>query len=133
MSGDDMPDLREEIGENSRMKCTSLHGVVCKTGVIVAAGPVAAFIKDSDAPPTVIIDTDPGIDDSMALLLAFAAHKRGEIKIIGITIVHGNNNDIDMLARWGDLCASLFAGFFMEETLGRQKRVLPVASRGTFQ
>lgn len=57
-------------------------------------------MKDSSVPPVVIIDTDPGIDDAMALLLAFSAHKRGEIKIVGITITHGNNNDVDLLARW---------------------------------
>ena len=50
--------------------------------------------------PLVVIDTDPGIDDAMALLLAFTAHKRGEIRILGLTITHGNNNDIDMLAKY---------------------------------
>ncbi len=57
------------------------------------------LIRDGDV-PKVIIDTDPGIDDAMALLLAFSAHKRGEIIIIGITITHGNHNDQDLLAKY---------------------------------
>ena len=35
----------------------------------------------------IIIDTDPGIDDAMAILLALATP---EVKIEGLTIVHGN-------------------------------------------
>ncbi len=34
-----------------------------------------------------IIDTDPGIDDAMAILLA-ASDER--ISLVGLTIVHGN-------------------------------------------
>ena len=37
----------------------------------------------------VIIDCDPGVDDIMALLLAFSSP---ELKVEGITIVMGNNN-----------------------------------------
>lgn len=36
----------------------------------------------------IIIDTDPGVDDSLALLLALAS----KLKIIGITTVFGNSN-----------------------------------------
>jgi inosine-uridine nucleoside N-ribohydrolase len=35
----------------------------------------------------VLIDTDPGIDDSLAILLALASP---EIELVGITVVHGN-------------------------------------------
>eukprot|EP01136_Pigoraptor_vietnamica_P018964 Opistho-1_new@65943 len=45
----------------------------------------------------VIIDTDPGIDDALALVLALAC--TDEIEVIGVTITHGNSHDVDMLAR----------------------------------
>jgi purine nucleosidase len=38
-------------------------------------------------PKRIIIDTDPGIDDSLAILLALASP---EIQLEGLTIVHGN-------------------------------------------
>lgn len=38
-------------------------------------------------PKRIIIDTDPGIDDSLAILLALASP---EIQLEGVTIVHGN-------------------------------------------
>jgi len=44
----------------------------------------------------IIIDTDPGVDDSMALFFALA-HEN--LVIEGITIVMGNNNNTDLLAR----------------------------------
>ena len=39
----------------------------------------------------IIIDTDPGIDDAMAIMLALRAHKKGKIQIIAITLVNGNS------------------------------------------
>ena len=47
-------------------------------------------------PRRVIIDTDPGIDDMMAIFLALASP---ELTVEGITIVHGNHYDLDLLAR----------------------------------
>jgi hypothetical protein len=41
----------------------------------------------------VIIDTDPGIDDALALILAAASNMRIE----GVTIVHGNGKDVRQL------------------------------------
>lgn len=38
----------------------------------------------------VIIDTDPGIDDAMALMMALQAHDRGEIFVEAICLVEGN-------------------------------------------
>ena len=38
----------------------------------------------------VIIDTDPGVDDAMAIIMALDAHKRQQIEIIAITLVKGN-------------------------------------------
>lgn len=40
----------------------------------------------------IMIDTDPGVDDALALLLAFGS--REELSIEGLTIVFGNGNDI---------------------------------------
>ena len=37
-----------------------------------------------------IIDSDAGVDDSMAILLAVDAHKRGDLKILAITATAGN-------------------------------------------
>ena len=39
----------------------------------------------------IIIDTDPGIDDAMAIMLALRAHKKGSVQIIAITLVNGNS------------------------------------------
>jgi purine nucleosidase len=39
------------------------------------------------APKRIIIDTDPGIDDSLAILLALASP---EVMLEGLTVVHGN-------------------------------------------
>lgn len=44
----------------------------------------------------IILDCDPGVDDSIAILLALASPDK--IKIDAITIVMGNHNDIDLLA-----------------------------------
>eukprot|EP00007_Cunea_sp_BSH-02190019_P001831 CAMPEP_0174236152 /NCGR_PEP_ID=MMETSP0417-20130205/5371_1 /TAXON_ID=242541 /ORGANISM="Mayorella sp, Strain BSH-02190019" /LENGTH=327 /DNA_ID=CAMNT_0015314749 /DNA_START=39 /DNA_END=1022 /DNA_ORIENTATION=+ len=44
----------------------------------------------------VIIDCDPGIDDALALMLAFASP---HLDIVGITIVYGNHPDPQQLAR----------------------------------
>lgn len=40
--------------------------------------------------PKVIIDTDAGTDDALAIFMALAAHKRKEIEVIAITTVQGN-------------------------------------------
>ena len=37
-----------------------------------------------------IIDTDTGVDDAMALLMALESHKRGEVEVLAITAVNGN-------------------------------------------
>ena len=38
----------------------------------------------------IIIDTDPGIDDAFAVMMALDAHKRGLVQILAITLVRGN-------------------------------------------
>ncbi|CAL9114558.1 unnamed protein product [Musa textilis] len=45
-----------------------------------------------DGPLKVIIDTDPGIDDSMAILMAF---QKPEIEILGLTTIFGNMSTED--------------------------------------
>ncbi|XP_066989767.1 nucleoside hydrolase-like isoform X3 [Macrobrachium rosenbergii] len=40
--------------------------------------------------PKVIIDTDAGLDDALAIFMALAAHKKKQIEVIAITTVQGN-------------------------------------------
>jgi inosine-uridine nucleoside N-ribohydrolase len=44
----------------------------------------------------IILDCDPGVDDSIAILLGLASPDK--LKIDAITIVMGNHNDLDLLA-----------------------------------
>eukprot|EP00054_Salpingoeca_dolichothecata_P027948 m.208493 g.208493 ORF g.208493 m.208493 type:complete len:371 (-) comp26086_c0_seq1:4750-5862(-) len=44
----------------------------------------------------VIYDTDPGIDDFLAGMLLLSCKR---VKVLGMTIVMGNNNNLDILAR----------------------------------
>eukprot|EP00929_Paragymnodinium_shiwhaense_P118697 TRINITY_DN90615_c0_g1_i1.p1 TRINITY_DN90615_c0_g1~~TRINITY_DN90615_c0_g1_i1.p1 ORF type:complete len:362 (+),score=56.21 TRINITY_DN90615_c0_g1_i1:87-1172(+) len=54
----------------------------------------------------VIIDTDPGVDDFLALCLAFASTENFEV--LGLTIVAGGNGgDTERLAKNGRLAANL--------------------------
>ena len=46
----------------------------------------------------VIIDTDCGIDDALAIMLAMDCHKRQLIHILGITCVYGNT-DVSQVVR----------------------------------
>ena len=47
-------------------------------------------------PERILIDTDPGIDDAMAILLALASP---EVQVEGVTVVFGNSGDVNLLAR----------------------------------
>jgi len=38
----------------------------------------------------VIIDTDPGVDDAMAIFVALERHRRHEIEVVAVTLVSGN-------------------------------------------
>ena len=40
----------------------------------------------------VIVDTDPGIDDAMAIMLALSAHKKQTVEVVAITLVSGNSD-----------------------------------------
>ena len=59
--------------------------------------PLYKITMSSKNPPEhsirkVIIDTDPGIDDAMAIMMALRAHKKGQIDVLAISLVHGNTN-----------------------------------------
>ena len=47
--------------------------------------------------PKFIIDTDTGVDDAMALLIALKAHKKGQIELLAITTVAGNADIEDVV------------------------------------
>ncbi|HEY8795843.1 MAG TPA: nucleoside hydrolase, partial [Gemmatimonadaceae bacterium] len=53
-------------------------------------------------PTSILIDTDPGIDDAVAIALAA---KLPELRIVAITTVHGNS-DVDRTTRNARLIAS---------------------------
>lgn len=59
------------------------------------------------APRRVIIDTDPGVDDALAILLAFGAKN---IVVEGLTVVCGNGKDIKKLGANAKLLARV-AGY----------------------
>jgi purine nucleosidase len=61
----------------------TLGGLVAPTALSPQQRPAA----DAGSPSRVIIDTDPGVDDALALLLAM---RSAELKIEGITAVAGN-------------------------------------------
>ena len=46
----------------------------------------------SDTKKYVIIDTDCGIDDAMAIMLGIDCHQKGLIEILAITCTHGNTS-----------------------------------------
>lgn len=46
------------------------------------------------APAPIIVDTDPGVDDAMAILLALASP---EVEVLGLTTVFGNSDDLELL------------------------------------
>ena len=74
---------------NQRLARMAPKVLGCVLGVVSAMGPLAAVARCGTAsePQKVIIDTDPGTDDALALLLAFNSP---ELKVEGITVVAGN-------------------------------------------
>ena len=57
-----------------------IHVAPCKRNINVA-------VQRNNMPKHIIIDTDPGIDDSLAILLALASP---EVVLDGISTIHGN-------------------------------------------
>ncbi|KAK7085229.1 hypothetical protein SK128_026888, partial [Halocaridina rubra] len=59
--------------------------------------------------PKVIIDTDAGLDDALAIFMALAAHKHKLLEVIAITTVQGNtslhnvNNNVLRILKTVDL------------------------------
>ena len=47
-------------------------------------------MSSANARKKIIIDTDPGVDDAMAIIMALDAHKKQRIEVIAITLVKGN-------------------------------------------
>ena len=60
--------------------------------------------RDMPSASRIIIDTDPGVDDALALLLAFAA---AEVTVEALTIVCGNGKDINQLGANAKLLARI--------------------------
>jgi purine nucleosidase len=63
------------------------HSWIAPTLLLIFAYPKAPICQAQRAPKKVIIDTDPGTDDALALLLAFNSP---EVEVQAITIVAGN-------------------------------------------
>jgi inosine-uridine nucleoside N-ribohydrolase len=59
----------------------------------------------------IIVDCDPGVDDSVALSLIRAGEMKGKCKCIGVTVVHGNSTDAaQLMANTRFLTKELWAG-----------------------
>src|SRR5437879_10007891 len=85
-------DSERKFGMTRRQFVTSSAAAVVAGSLSPAAlaheqTPAAADRPTSSSPSRVIIDTDPGVDDAFALLLAM---RSPELKIEGITAVAGN-------------------------------------------
>mmetsp|Transcript_4999 Transcript_4999/g.13789 ORF Transcript_4999/g.13789 Transcript_4999/m.13789 type:complete len:389 (-) Transcript_4999:133-1299(-) len=76
------------------------------------------------SPRRILIDTDPGVDDALALLLAMGSD---ELQIEGLTIVFGNGKDIRVLGANAKLVARL-AGL---ESLPVSLGATPAVDNGT--
>lgn len=75
----------------------------------------------------VIIDTDPGIDDAMAILLALASP---EVNVVGLTIVHGNLGSLHRLGLNARIILELANRGDIPVYLGASKSIRYPPSRG---
>ena len=64
-----------------------LHGAARPVGTLVEGGPLAFLSAQTGRPKSLIIDTDPGVDDAVSILLAF---KSKEVNVECLTVVGGN-------------------------------------------
>ncbi len=73
----------------SRRDFSKLCGFLLATGALAGSQPLWAFTTPlpANSARKVIIDTDPGVDDAFALLLAM---RSPELKVLAITAVAGN-------------------------------------------
>lgn len=74
-------------GDTSRCQRHGAEFVILALLIGVAAAPVVAQTQAGAAPRAVIIDTDPGTDDAMAILLALSSP---ELDVRAFTVVPGN-------------------------------------------
>ncbi|XP_064112841.1 inosine-uridine preferring nucleoside hydrolase-like isoform X2 [Macrobrachium nipponense] len=77
--------FKRERSTGSHASFTIIRRMLHSTGVFhrsPAAKPMSV--------PKVIIDTDAGLDDALAIFMALAAHKKKQIEVIAITTVQGN-------------------------------------------
>ena len=67
----------------------------------------------------VIIDTDAGLDDALAIFMALEAHRRGCLEVLAITTVFGNtsvhnvNNNVLRILRLANLLEVLVSNLFL--------------------
>jgi inosine-uridine nucleoside N-ribohydrolase len=71
----------------SRRDFVRASAITLAAASFVPAGAIGAGAQSAHAPTRVVIDTDPGVDDALALLLAM---RSPELKIEAITPVAGN-------------------------------------------
>ena len=71
----------------ARFGSSRTAGHLSRTGGPVWFAPIQPFEKARRMPRSIIIDTDPGQDDAIAILLALASP---ELEVLGITAVAGN-------------------------------------------
>ncbi|HKD48224.1 MAG TPA: nucleoside hydrolase [Rhizomicrobium sp.] len=74
-------------GKNDASDVTRRVFVAASAGLVASAATLPALGQPAGTPRRVIIDTDPGVDDAFALLLAM---RSPELHIEGITPVAGN-------------------------------------------
>jgi inosine-uridine nucleoside N-ribohydrolase len=80
-------DSKQLVGMTRRQFVTSSAAVLAASGLARDVAASDGQITPASAPARVIIDTDPGVDDAFALLLAM---RSPELKIEAITPVAGN-------------------------------------------
>src|SRR5215469_4184313 len=78
---------RKMGGKNDASDVTRRVFVAASAGLVASAATLPALGQPAGTPRRVIIDTDPGVDDAFALLLAM---RSPELHIEGITPVAGN-------------------------------------------
>ena len=76
----------------ARTRSSHLSTNMATSGAGTGAGAGSEAPAAASGPQKVIIDTDPGVDDTMALLLALACPEKADV--VGITICMGNHNDM---------------------------------------
>ena len=86
-----------------------------------------------DSIPKFIIDTDPGIDDCMAIFMAIEAHRKGLIEIVAFTLVAGNteleNIEVNMM-RIMKLAPELIGKVSLKFLNFKRKNKFPILNLG---